>query len=231
MNRGESSILAECDRQRICIAWAIAGEPEFIICDESVSALDVSVQAQILNLLKDLQQRRGLTYVFISHDLNVVKFRAAMMAMMNAGQLMEVGPSKNTYAQPNEEYTRRLMDATPSDDLGSIQRWRFGGGPNTCNASPRHAMPRQAKPPGEPRGEARGARRGEARRDREAAQKAKATAKRPQPSHASSRSEARWRIVCITSALFWHYFGICIGIIHNASRPADPNLELEVLEM
>jgi peptide/nickel transport system ATP-binding protein len=122
VNRGESGIFPECDRQRICIARAIAGEPEFIICDESVFALDVSMQAQIFNLSKDLQQRRGLTYFFISHDLNVVKFRAAMMAMMNAGKLVEGGPSKNTYAQPNEEYTRRLIDATPSDDLGSIRK-------------------------------------------------------------------------------------------------------------
>ena len=122
MNRGESGIFPECDRQRICIARAIAGEPEFIICDESVFALDVSMQAQIFNLSKDLQQRRGLTYFFISHDLNVVKFRAAMMAMMNAGKLVEGGPSKNTYAQPNEEYTRRLIDATPIDDLGSIRK-------------------------------------------------------------------------------------------------------------
>jgi ABC-type glutathione transport system ATPase component len=66
VNRGESGILAECDRQRICIAWAIAGKPEFIICDESVSALDVSVPAQILNRLKELRQRRGLTFLSVT---------------------------------------------------------------------------------------------------------------------------------------------------------------------
>jgi peptide/nickel transport system ATP-binding protein len=111
----------ECDRRRLCIARAIAGEPEFIICDELVSALDISVQAEILNLLKDLQQRRGLTLIFVSHDCESREIHGRdRMAMMSAGKLVEVGPSKNSYAQPNEEYTRRLIDATPSDDLASI---------------------------------------------------------------------------------------------------------------
>ena len=109
-------------RQRICIARAIAVEPEFIICDESVSALDVSVQAQVLNLLKDLQVNRGLTYIFISHDLSVVKFMADMMAVMNAGKIVEFGPSQAIYADPREEYTRRLINATPNDDLDNIRR-------------------------------------------------------------------------------------------------------------
>ena len=109
-------------RQRICIARAIAVEPEFIICDESVSALDVSVQAQVLNLLKDLQVKRGLTYIFISHDLSVVKFMADMMAVMNAGKIVEFGPSQAIYSDPREEYTRRLIDATPNDDLDNIRR-------------------------------------------------------------------------------------------------------------
>ena len=87
-------------RQRICIARALAVEPEFIICDESVSALDVSVQAQVLNLLKRLQEKRGLTYIFISHDLSVVKFMADMMAVMQAGKIVEFGPSENIYAHP-----------------------------------------------------------------------------------------------------------------------------------
>ncbi|MBT6724923.1 MAG: ABC transporter ATP-binding protein [Planctomycetaceae bacterium] len=109
-------------RQRICIARALAVKPEFIICDESVSALDVSVQAQVLNLLNDLQENRGLTYIFISHDLSVVKFMADMMAVMKDGQIVEYGPSEAIYRNPREEYTRRLIDATPCDDLDNIRR-------------------------------------------------------------------------------------------------------------
>jgi peptide/nickel transport system ATP-binding protein len=122
-------------RQRICIARAIAVEPEFLICDESVSALDVSVQAQVLNLLKRLQERRGLTYIFISHDLSVVKFMADMMAVMNAGRIVEFGPSEAIYRDPSEDYTKRLIGATPKDDLEHIRRavalrekLRAGGG-------------------------------------------------------------------------------------------------------
>ncbi len=109
-------------RQRICIARAIAVEPEFLICDESVSALDVSVQAQVLNLLKRLQETRGLTYIFISHDLSVVKFMADMMAVMNAGKIIEFGPSEAIYRDPREEYTRKLISATPNDDLDHIRQ-------------------------------------------------------------------------------------------------------------
>ena len=108
-------------RQRICIARALTVEPEFIICDESVSSLDVSVQAQVLNLLKDLQEQRGLTYIFISHDLSVVKFMADMMAVMSEGKIVEFGPSENIYADPREDYTKRLIDATPKDDLEYIK--------------------------------------------------------------------------------------------------------------
>lgn len=109
-------------RQRLCIARALAAGPEFIICDESVSSLDVSVQAQVLNLFKDLQEKHGLTYIFISHNLSVVKFMSDMMAVMNGGKIVEFGPSENIYANPREAYTRRLIEATPNDDLERIRR-------------------------------------------------------------------------------------------------------------
>ena len=109
-------------RQRICIARSLAVEPDFIICDESVSALDVSVQAQVLNLLKNLQEERGLTYIFISHDLSVVKFMSDMMAVMNAGQIVEFGPSDAIYANPRNEYTRKLIESIPNDSLKNIHR-------------------------------------------------------------------------------------------------------------
>ncbi len=109
-------------RQRLGIARALAVEPDLIVCDESVSALDVSVQAQVLNLLRDLQEQRGLTYVFISHDLSVVKFMADMMAVMNAGKIVEMGPSEAIYAKPREDYTRRLVEAIPDDSIENVRR-------------------------------------------------------------------------------------------------------------
>jgi peptide/nickel transport system ATP-binding protein len=112
-------------RQRISIARALAVEPDFIICDESVSALDVSVQAQVLNLLKKLQEVRDLTYIFISHDLSVVKFMADMMAVMNEGKIVEFGPSDNIYAKPKEEYTRKLIEATPRDSIEHIRELKI----------------------------------------------------------------------------------------------------------
>ncbi|MEE2737132.1 MAG: ABC transporter ATP-binding protein [Planctomycetota bacterium] len=108
-------------RQRICIARALAVKPQFIICDESVSALDVSVQAQVLNLLNDLQNTRELTYIFISHDLSVVKFMADMIAVMHDGKIVEFGASESIYANPKEDYTRRLIQATPKDDVESLR--------------------------------------------------------------------------------------------------------------
>lgn len=100
-------------RQRICIARAIAMKPEFLICDESVSSLDVSIQAQILNLLKDLQEEMNLTYVFISHDLTVVRFISDNIAVMNKGRIIEYNKSEDIYKNPQQDYTRKLIEAIP----------------------------------------------------------------------------------------------------------------------
>jgi len=100
-------------RQRICIARALMLRPEFIVCDESVSALDVSIQAQVLNLLLDLQEEFGLTYIFISHDLSVVNFISDHVGVMNAGRIIEYGPASEIYNNPQEDYTRSLLSAIP----------------------------------------------------------------------------------------------------------------------
>jgi len=106
-------------RQRICIARALALNPQFIICDESVSALDVSVQAQVLNLLKELQAEFKLTYIFISHDLAVVKFMSDRIMVMNQGRVEEIGSADQIYYQPERDYTRQLIEAIP---IGSLER-------------------------------------------------------------------------------------------------------------
>jgi peptide/nickel transport system ATP-binding protein len=98
-------------RQRIGLARALATGPELIICDESVSSLDVSVQAQILNLLNDLKDKLKLTYIFISHDLAVVKYMAARILVMKDGRLVEQGPSNDLFLHPETDYTRELIDS------------------------------------------------------------------------------------------------------------------------
>lgn len=109
-------------RQRICIARCLAVNPKFIICDESVSALDVSVQAQVLNLLKQLQTEFGLTYIFISHDLSVVKFMSDRILVMNGGQIVEQGIAENLYRHPQEEYTQKLIAAIPTGSYDRVRR-------------------------------------------------------------------------------------------------------------
>lgn len=114
-------------RQRICIARALALNPKFIICDESVSALDVSVQAQVLNLLIQLREEFQFTYIFISHDLSVVKFMSDRMVVMNKGKIEEMGISDEIYNNPQQEYTKRLIGAIPKGELSDIQK-RFAAG-------------------------------------------------------------------------------------------------------
>lgn len=109
-------------RQRVCIARALALNPKFIICDESVSALDVSVQAQVLNLLKELQGEFGLTYIFISHDLSVVKFMSDRIMVMNRGKIEEIGPAETIYREPTKDYTRQLIASIPTGTLERIQQ-------------------------------------------------------------------------------------------------------------
>lgn len=137
-------------RQRICIARAIALNPKLIICDEPVSALDVSIQAQILNLLKDLQEKLGLTYLFISHDLSVIEYFCDRVAVMYLGKIVEIGTRDDMFNQPKHPYTQALLLAIPRVGEGKKAMKKSLSGevpspinpPSGCTFHPRcpHAM-------------------------------------------------------------------------------------------
>ena len=121
-------------RQRISIARALATQPEFLVCDEPTSALDVSVQAQVLNIMKDLQRQRGLTYLFISHNLAVVRHVADEVGVMYLGRLVEVSPKKTLFSAPRHPYTRMLLDAIPDIHMTGRARTPVQGEvPNPLN--------------------------------------------------------------------------------------------------
>jgi len=124
-------------RQRICIARALSSNPEFLVCDEPTSALDVSVQAQILNLMRDLQDQLGLTYLFISHNLAVVRHMATRIGVMYLGRLVETAPSEELFRTPRHPYTRMLLDAVPDLAMSGRPRKMIEGEiPNPISPPP-----------------------------------------------------------------------------------------------
>ncbi|MCD8512897.1 MAG: ATP-binding cassette domain-containing protein [Nitrincola sp.] len=131
-------------RQRIAIARALSAQPDFLVCDEPTSALDVSVQAQILNLMRDLQDEFGLTYLFISHDLSVVKHMADRIGVLYLGSMVENSPSDQLFIQPAHPYTRMLLDAIPDHEMSGRRRKQVTGEipspidpPSGCTFHPR----------------------------------------------------------------------------------------------
>ncbi len=123
-------------RQRIGIARALALNPKFIICDEPVSALDVSIQAQVLNLMQDLQDKLGLTYIFITHDLSVVRHFSDDIAVMYLGQLVEKASARDLFEKPSHPYTRALLSAIPTTNLDHLMEWEVLEGEITSPVDP-----------------------------------------------------------------------------------------------